>query len=393
MKQNPVVLIVTSKFGDGHLKVAEAIEIAFKNRGIRRIHTIDMLAEVYPRVNELFRRFYLSGSVLSQEIYGWVYSLTSRMNPGHPLGSWVHSMGKRQVQEILDKIRPDIIIHTFPYLAAAQLIKETGRPVPTFTILTDYVLHGRWLHPHTTKYFLAAESVKPAFLDAGISEEALMVSGIPIRPDFEQLQDREDLFDKYGLSINRRYLLLAAGAYGVLSNISGLIQSVVDKSDFDVIVVCGNNHKLRTATDDLFQKNNRVHVLGYTDKMHEWMSIASYLLTKAGGITLTEAIAQSLPVLVYRPLPGQEAGNAESLASQGIIDVVNNEDQFIHQLQQLEQRSYREEKQQLMKSFSRKSSAELIVSEVLQVTEARQPVARHAKPRITEGQATTIHGL
>jgi processive 1,2-diacylglycerol beta-glucosyltransferase len=126
--------------------------------------------------------------------------------------------------------------------------------------------------------------------------------------------------------------------------------------------------------------------------MHELMRMSSCILTKAGGITLTEAIAQALPVIVYRPLPGQEAGNAAALASRNIIDVVHSEDELISRLQLLEEQEYREQRRRLMRSYCRRSSAEYIVAEALKVIDIRQPAAVQAKPQIVEGQATTIHG-
>ncbi|MHA6529553.1 MGDG synthase family glycosyltransferase [Paenibacillus sp. BAC0078] len=392
MNWNPVVLIVTSKFGDGHVKVAEAIEHSFKVRGMDRVYTVDLFAEVNPRLNELSRRFYLNSTFPAQELYGLLYEITSSMKPGRAMGKLLHSLGKRKVRQLLEGLRPDVIIHTFPYLAAAQLAEETDSQVPVFTVMTDYVLHGRWMHPHTTKYFVASERLKTALLAAGAAEDTLVVSGIPVRHPFEQVQDREELLAKHGLDGTRRYLLLAAGAYGVLSNISGLIHSVLAQSGFDVIVVCGNNHKLRAATESIFKANDRVHVLGYTDRMHELMHISSCLLTKAGGITLTEALSQLLPVIVYRPLPGQEAGNAAALASEQIIDVALDEEQLISQLHQLEDPEYREQRKQFMREFARKASAERIVTEALEVIEQRQPFAEQAAQQLLEGQVQTIHG-
>ncbi|BCG59325.1 MGDG synthase family glycosyltransferase [Paenibacillus sp. URB8-2] len=392
MNPNPVVLIVTSTFGDGHVKVAEAIEHSFRSRGIDQVHTVDLFAEVHPKLNELSRKFYLNSAVYAQGLYGLLYEMTSGMKPRRALGRLLHSMGKRKVQKILDDMRPDVIIHTFPYLAAAELGEETVSGVPIFTVMTDYVLHGRWLHPHTMKYFIATEGMRQALLSEGIAEDAVVVSGIPIRQAFETYQDRELLLKKHGLCGDRRYILLAAGAYGVMSHTSKLIETVIAKSDFDLIVLCGNNHKLRKAMEELYQENSRVHLLGYTEEMQELMCISSCLLSKAGGITLTEAIAQSLPVIVYRPLPGQEAGNAEWLSRQKVIDTAHNEEQLIDQLRQLEKPLYRRERIRRMKAFSRKSSAEHIVSEILNAVERRQPFAGQAKPKIVEGQVKTIHG-
>jgi processive 1,2-diacylglycerol beta-glucosyltransferase len=392
MNTDPKVLIVTSAFGDGHMKVAEAIEHSFRRRGISRITTLDLFAAVHPTLNELSRRFYLNNTGYTQEFYGFLYTMTSKMRPEQFMGRLIHSMGKRKVQRIIDVVQPDIIIHTFPYLAAAELASTTGSRMPLFTVMTDYVVHGRWLHPQTTKYFIASESMKATLMAAGIAEEKLVVSGIPIREAFEQTQDRGALLRKHGLHGDRQYLLLAAGAYGVLSDISNLIKRVLLQSSFDVIVLCGNNHKLRTATVELFQENPRVHTLGYTEEMQELMCIASCLLTKAGGITLTEAMALALPVIVYRPLPGQEAGNAEWLSGHHLIEIARNEEQLVEQLQRLEHKAYRDEREQHMRVFSRKSASDAIVTEALEAIKLRQSSVPAAKSMLVEGQAKTIHG-
>lgn len=122
------------------------------------------------------------------------------------------------------------------------------------------------------------------------------------------------------------------------------------------------------------------------------MCIASCLLTKAGGITLTEAMAQTLPVIVYRPLPGQEAGNAEWLSGQHLIEIARNEEQVVEQLQRLEHMAYRDEREQHMKVFSRKSASDAIVTEALEAIKLRQPSVPAAKSMLVEGQAKTIHG-
>ncbi|MBY9078188.1 UDP-N-acetylglucosamine 2-epimerase [Paenibacillus sp. HN-1] len=391
MNRTPAVLIVTSKFGDGHVKAAEAIKQAFEAQGIDQVHIVDLFAEVFPRLNELSRRFYLNNSSFAQELYGFIYETTSKMKPDRTLGKLLHSLGKMKVRRLLDQLRPDLIIHTFPYLAAAQISGEAGSQVPVFTVLTDYVVHGRWVHPYTTKYFTASSAMKQDLQAVGVPGENIVVSGIPIRQRFTQLLNREETLREHGLDSSRRYFLLAAGAYGVLSNIGGLIRSILDNSDYDLIAVCGNNHKLRAAMEAKFNGDHRVHVLGYTDRMPELMSFSDGLLTKAGGITLTEAMAKSLPVIVYRPLPGQEAGNARWLAGRNLIDVAKNEEELIAAIRRLEQPVFREERKRVMREYAGNCSSELIVDEALRALELRQPV-RQSSPEYMEGQAKTAHG-
>jgi UDP-N-acetylglucosamine:LPS N-acetylglucosamine transferase len=47
------------------------------------------------------------------------------------------------------------------------------------------------------------------------------------------------------------------------------------------------------------------------------MSLASFVITKPGGITVSEAISLFKPMLLFRPVPGQERENAKYLADKG----------------------------------------------------------------------------
>ncbi len=50
-------------------------------------------------------------------------------------------------------------------------------------------------------------------------------------------------------------------------------------------------------------------VLGYTEEMRHLMAAADLLVTKAGGVSLAEAIACDLPVVCFGSLPGHERRN------------------------------------------------------------------------------------
>ncbi|WP_340004355.1 hypothetical protein MHH52_21425 [Paenibacillus sp. FSL K6-0276] len=85
---------------------------------------------------------------------------------------------------------------------SAELASTTGSRIPLFTVMTDNVVHGRWLHPQTTKYFIATESVKAALMSAGIAEEKLVVSGIPIREAIKKQGQRQR--KQFGLVAKKR---------------------------------------------------------------------------------------------------------------------------------------------------------------------------------------------
>lgn len=208
-------------------------------------------------------------------------------------------------------------------------------------------------------------------MKVGVAEERISVSGIPVRAAFAESADHAVLIRKHGLREDRLNILLSAGANGVSTKVRKILKSVLEHTDFESIVLCENNQKLRLSIEADYRNNKRVHILGYTDEIHELMSVSLCLLTKAGRMTLIEALALSLPVIVYCPLPGQEAGNAKAQSRQKVLYIASTEKELIGRLLLLEMKPYREEITRQMNDISQKNAAERIVSEVLEILEHR----------------------
>ena len=62
-------------------------------------------------------------------------------------------------------------------------------------------------------------------------------------------------------------------------------------------------------------KEANVQIFEYTNKVPEFMSISSLVVTKPGGLTTSESLASGLPIVVINPIPGQEEENAEYLVN------------------------------------------------------------------------------
>lgn len=95
---------------------------------------------------------------------------------------------------------------------------------------------------------------------------------------------------------------------------------------------------------------NRVKILEYTNKVPELMSISLGVITKAGGLTLTEALASNLPIAIINPIPGQEEENAEYLVYNGAAIWIKKGDSIVRVLKYI---SRNREKLQEMKNKSK----------------------------------------
>ncbi|MFP3326102.1 diglucosyl diacylglycerol synthase, partial [Planococcus sp. SIMBA_160] len=77
------------------------------------------------------------------------------------------------------------------------------------------------------------------------------VTGIPIRPQFEADVPKSIIYKKYGLSSDKKVLLIMAGAHGVLKNVKELCEALLLDSEVQIVVVCGKNAALKQSLSDL----------------------------------------------------------------------------------------------------------------------------------------------
>jgi len=335
MKSKKKILIVYASFGDGHIQVTRALKESFLQRGGTDVATVDLLAEAHPWINAITRSMYTKSSRFSPALYGWSYRYTEHLQHDQLLVKWMNSLCNRKLNEIVLAEQPDVIVHTFPMLSLLELRKKKGWSIPAVTVLTDYVLHQRWVHPDTDQYYVATGDLQAELAAQGIPKERVQVSGIPIRNAFNRSMDAMEITRRYGFDPSRKIVLIMAGAYGVLSGIDEIIHRLMLVDDVQVALVCGKNeallHKMRISFGD----EPRVTLFGFVEHVEELMKVASCMVTKAGGVTLSEALAMDLPFIVYRPLPGQELGNARYLADCGSGTIAEKVEDIRQQLEQI----------------------------------------------------------
>ena len=80
------------------------------------------------------------------------------------------------------------------------------------------------------------------------------------------------------------------------------------------ICVCGTNEALKRRVDRL---SGPLLSLGFTDDVALCMDAADLIVTKAGGLTVTELVAKRLPAVLSPSIPGQEERNGDFLIAQG----------------------------------------------------------------------------
>jgi processive 1,2-diacylglycerol beta-glucosyltransferase len=313
------VIVVHAAAGAGHKKAAEALYDYLKNStsGIE-VKLVDILEAT----NLFFRFSYKTGytflvrraSFLWYLAFWITYSRLLR-RLARFIAVFTNRINARRFFGFLIKENPDCIIstHFLPAEIAARL-KNSGRiKSRLITVVTDFVVHPYWISPGTDLYAVASEYTRDELIRQGIAPGCIRVTGIPIAEKFFRPQQRYSLRSKFGLEASRFTLLLMTGSFGI-GPVEKIIRLLAEAAQ--LLVVCANNRRLYCRLSAL--KIEGLRIFAFVDNVHELMAAADMIITKPGGLTITEALARELVPVFIAAIPGQEAGNARVLNRYGI---------------------------------------------------------------------------
>ncbi|MCY9664005.1 glycosyltransferase [Paenibacillus alginolyticus] len=339
MKHRDKLLILTGSLGDGHNKAAQAIlEAARFYKPDVDVKVVDFLEWTHPYLHSVGKYCYMQWVKSLPSVYGYLYRKTREDNTLSHMFKKMKSFSTDRMLELLQEEEPTEVVCTFPGAAAAMsYLKCNGlTTVPTVTVMTDYTDHSYWVHPGTDRYLVGAEHVKQSLLRYRIPEQRIVVTGIPIRMPFTQTYDRNELRDKHGLQRDMPTVLVMGGGHGLIGK---QFKSVLQSDDLAVpvqfVFVCGRNEKLKQQLEEELggeKTRHRVMVTGFVDHVHELMALSDLIVTKPGGLTVSEALALELPMMLYKPIPGQEQDNAAFLVGLGAAIEVKNAGELKRQL-------------------------------------------------------------
>lgn len=317
------VLVLTASYGSGHNAAARTLADAFAASGATA-RVVDHFRElVHPRFERATRALYYWTLRYLPFAWGTAYELADRMTSSSALAFGMTRVGTARLAQMLDAERPDAVVtvHATPAVAMSTLVSLGRRVPPHTTVVTDFVAHGQWIAPDIDRYCVAASEVRHEYIARGIPGRRIVVTGVPVRREFATPIDTAAARARLGLSPSQPVVLAMAGSDGRMGRLSDVVRVLARPArPLQGVVVAGRDAEL-AATLRRAATGTGVRVLGYTDDVPTLMAAADLLVTKAGGMTIAEALAADLPIVVFGSLPGQERRN-ERFASRAGIGLV-----------------------------------------------------------------------
>lgn len=322
------ILIFYGSYGGGHLSAANSIkEHLNESYPNIEVQLIDCIQYINKAINKISTTAYNEMAKKAPWAWGKIYSKSQ----SGPLAHFTTSSNKimaLKLKKLILQENPDLIISTHPFATqmCAYLKKKESITVKLATVLTDYAPHDQWLvfSEYCEYFFVAHDEMKSALIEKGIPESKVFATGIPLSNRFLMHYNKDEILQSLELKTGKTTILFfAGGKFGLgKSNTYKILRTLAEQfSNIQVIAISGKNEKMQREFTNIVEETEtqeNIKVLEYTNMVPQLMTVSDLVITKPGGLTVTESLASGLPIIIINPIPGQEEENAEFLEKSGV---------------------------------------------------------------------------
>ena len=339
------IVIVTATVGSGHNQVAKAIANGIASASPETRVTILDSISLAPR---WFRAGYAGGFSLAMTRFPFLFGLgfaisDKSQGPRRSLCERVRlkieQLATRKLMNELRAIQPDLIINTH-FLGTpqiARLIDKGQLASKQWVVVTDYKIHRFWYSQGVDKWFIPARQSLASFSKWGIDTERVIESGLPIDAKWAQSINPEAVLGSWSLPVDKKIVLLSGGTEFTCGPVVKIARKICQNCPNVVVVVLAGRNKnlLGQLAVTPEARNGRIFPVSFTDRVCELVSVSSLMVTKPGGVTVTECLGRSIPMVLTNPIPGHELGNAEFLATEGAAVIARGVNQIAGEVRRL----------------------------------------------------------
>ncbi len=321
-RQRRKVLFISAPIGAGHVRAAQAVGAA-----LRRLDP-DVAAEFAnvfdffsPRLGRVILGGYLKVLDVFPQAYGAAYGWGNSSRLALAGRAAVSGFLAGRMERYIAASRPDVVVvsHATPAGLVAHLAARGHLAVPTVAVVTDFVVHRLWVYPELGLYCVAHEALRDYLAGAGVARERSVATGIPVDGRFAAPPGKGGARAALGLRDDAPMVLVMGGGAGVMpmAEIVAALEALA--RPLQLVAVAGRNEALRRklAAAAAGLRHCTLQALGFVDNVDVLMAAADLLVSKPGGLTAAEALAGGLPLVIYRPIPGQEEANTAFLTTHG----------------------------------------------------------------------------
>ncbi len=318
------ILLLSCSTGQGHNSAALAVQEELQSQGIETVFR-DPVTFKSERAAKISSGAYNGLIRKTPRLFGVVYRMGSLYSKSG-LPSPVYYANATYAKTLADYIKEEqfdavICSHLYGMEALTAAKRKHGLTVPTYGILTDYTCIPFTFDTALDGYFVPHEDQKKEMLrHTELEEDQIFVTGIPVSPRFAHPRAKEAARDELGIDRDKTVFLLMTGGVGCENLCSICDRMLYDEKyrDFVCYVFVGKNDQLKAQLDERYAHKPQIKAIAFTDKIPTYLCAGDVLLTKAGGLSSTEAGIANIPMVHIKPIPGCETKNARFFAKYGM---------------------------------------------------------------------------
>ncbi|WP_099159896.1 MGDG synthase family glycosyltransferase [Virgibacillus ndiopensis] len=304
----------------GHHHVADALinEMKYCERNMT-CDKIDILSYSFGKVEKVVSASYLTWIKWLPSVYHWLYFHSAyKSSPQNNRNYLYELLFTYFFKRLINAKKPKVVFctHALPSNIASVLKQKNQLNATIVNVYTDFFVNRIWGLKEIDFHFAPTLAVKRYLLDQGVNENCIFVTGIPVHSAFKIQESKPN-------RVQQLSILVAGGNLGV-GSIKEMLSDPTNENHLHYHVLCGKNEKLYQQ----LVHENKANVTPYAyitsrDKMNRLYDQVDAVMTKPGGVTISESLLKRKPIFVYNPLPGQETINTKHLYNQGLILPIN----------------------------------------------------------------------
>jgi processive 1,2-diacylglycerol beta-glucosyltransferase len=220
---------------------------------------------------------------------------------------------------MVQEYRPDAVLctHFLPLNLLARERRKGRFAIPLYCVVTDYIGHAYWVEPQTDGYFVASAETRHVLAQRGVAGERIRITGIPVDPAIARPKDRTQMRRIHDLDRPPVVMLMGGGV--PVDRAERIIHALIRRGlTGTLVILAGRNARLEASLPQIESGPAlAIKGLGLVEYVDDLVAASDLVITKAGGLMVSEIMARQTPMILAEPIPGQEEWNADYIVSVG----------------------------------------------------------------------------
>lgn len=319
------ILILSSSLGAGHNSAAQALNQAFSQFPDVTVTVEDALEYASSIYRNAVTSIYKQLSEKAPQIYRAYYEGTDLEDLERSLElnivtAKIERVFFRKLRHLIEEINPDAIVcvQQIPSRLLQLLEEEERISKPHYVVITDVIAHSSWINKEVDGYYLPNDLTTDFLIKRGVDPAILHVTGIPIKLEVLETKSQVEIRERYQLKTDKPVVTIFGGGLHY-KQVRLMVSQLMNTSEVGTIIVAaGRNEQLLDSLTELNSTpETELLKLGLVDYVDDLLVASDLVITKAGGLIVSEVLARGKPMIIVDPFPGQEEWNADLIVAAG----------------------------------------------------------------------------